>query len=79
MRGPPGSTACADGPGVRIGAAVHSVRAVDPASIATVVAWADGRGAPLHAHVSEQPAENDQTLAAYGCTPTRAARRGGAR
>ena len=58
-----------DGPGVRIGAAVHSVRAVDPASISTVVAWADGRGAPLHAHVSEQPAENEQALVAYGCTP----------
>ena len=43
-RGRPGSTGCADGPGVRIGAAVHSVRAVDPASIATVAAWADGRG-----------------------------------
>src|SRR6266542_5873882 len=25
---------------------------------------------PLHAHVSEQPAENEQCRAAYGCTPT---------
>ena len=59
-----------DAPGVRIGAAVHSVRAVDPASITTVAAWAEGRDAPLHAHVSEQPIENDQTAGAYGCTPT---------
>jgi formiminoglutamate deiminase len=56
-------------PGVRIGAAVHSVRAVDPASIAIVAGWADERRAPLHAHVSEQPAENEQVLAAHGTTP----------
>ena len=35
-----------------------------------VRAWADSRGAPLHAHVSEQPAENERCLAAYGVTPT---------
>ena len=46
------------GPAVRIGAAIHSVRAVDPASLEVVAAWADERGAPLHAHVSEQPAED---------------------
>lgn len=54
----------------RIGAAVHSVRAVDPAAIGAVVAWAAERGAPLHAHVSEQPAENEACLAAHGLTPT---------
>ena len=58
------------GPEVRLGAAVHSVRAVDPDAMAVVAAWADERGAPLHAHVSEQPAENEQCLAAYGRTPT---------
>jgi formiminoglutamate deiminase len=57
-----------DGLGVRIGAAIHSVRAVDPASAAAVAAWALGR--PLHAHVSEQPGENEACLAAYGRTPT---------
>ena len=60
----------ADAPGVRVGAAIHSVRAVDPPSMAIVAAWAAERDAPLHAHVSEQPAENEQSLAAYGCTPT---------
>src|SRR5712675_2656089 len=37
-----------DGEGVRIAAAIHSVRAVDPASMRTVAAWARKRGAPLH-------------------------------
>ena len=57
-----------DGPGVRIGAAIHSVRAVDPASAAAVVDWVGER--PLHAHVSEQAAENEACLDAYGLTPT---------
>jgi formiminoglutamate deiminase len=56
--------------GARIGAAIHSVRAVDPASAATVAAWASDRQRPLHAHVSEQPAENEACLDAYGATPT---------
>ncbi|MEX2422994.1 MAG: formimidoylglutamate deiminase [Acidimicrobiia bacterium] len=53
----------------RIGAAVHSVRACTPDEIAGVVAASKGR--PLHAHVSEQPAENDGCQAAFGRTPTR--------
>lgn len=55
--------------GRRIGAAIHSVRAVDPAAIRTVARWTEEAGAPLHIHVSEQPAENEQCLAAHGCTP----------
>jgi formiminoglutamate deiminase len=54
----------------RIGAAIHSVRAVDPGASATVSRWAAERGWVLHAHVSEQPAENEDCLAAYGRTPT---------
>ena len=50
----------------RVGAAVHSVRAVDPAALSEIAAWVEERSAPLHAHVSEQPAENDQCLAAHG-------------
>jgi formiminoglutamate deiminase len=57
-------------PDAEIGAAIHSVRAVDPASCATVASWAAGDGRPLHAHVSEQPAENQACLAAHGQTPT---------
>lgn len=54
----------------RIGAAVHSVRAVDPAAMVDLAAWARERDRPLHAHVSEQPAENEQCRAAHGTTPT---------
>lgn len=54
----------------RVGAAIHSMRAVDPESAVTVAAWARERGRPLHAHVSEQPAENEACLDAYGRTPT---------
>jgi formiminoglutamate deiminase len=70
--------ALATTPQRRVGAAVHSVRAVDPDSLTEVAAWAGERGAPLHAHVSEQPAENDQCLAAHGCTPIQLLERGGA-
>ncbi len=55
---------------VRIGAAIHSVRAVAPGEMAVVAAWANERGASLHAHVSEQPAENVACQTAYGRTPT---------
>ncbi|MEU7169258.1 formimidoylglutamate deiminase [Streptomyces morookaense] len=61
----------ADAGDVRIGAAVHSVRAVPADALATVAAWAAERDAPLHVHLSEQTAENDACRAAHGCTPTR--------
>ena len=50
-----------DGP-----AAIHSVRAVPREQLPAF----RGR-APLHVHLSEQVAENDACLAAYGVTPTR--------
>jgi formiminoglutamate deiminase len=56
-------------PGLRLGAAAHSVRAV-PAEQLPVVARAV-RGAPLHVHLSEQPAENEACSAFYGSSPTR--------
>ena len=53
---------------VVIGAAIHSVRAVPADQLATV---ADALPhAPLHVHVSEQPAENEECMAATGLTPT---------
>jgi formiminoglutamate deiminase len=55
---------------VRVGAAIHSMRAVDPEAAAEVAAWARERERPLHAHVSEQVAENEACLDAYGRTPT---------
>jgi formiminoglutamate deiminase len=52
---------------VVVGAAIHSVRAVPRDQLATVAtAFPE---APLHVHVSEQPAENDECLAATGLTP----------
>lgn len=56
--------------GVRIGAAIHSVRAVPADQLSTVADWARDRQAPLHVHLSEQTAENDACLAAHGRTPT---------
>ncbi|MGV9244615.1 formimidoylglutamate deiminase [Streptomyces sp. NPDC003710] len=54
----------------RIGAAVHSVRAVPATQLATVARWAEERRAPLHVHLSEQTAENNACLEAHGRTPT---------
>ncbi len=59
-----------DDEGVRVGAAVHSVRAVPPDALPVVADWATRRGAPLHAHLSEQRVENTACLAATGRTPT---------
>ncbi|MGC4819143.1 formimidoylglutamate deiminase [Micromonospora sp. DT63] len=57
-------------PHVRVGAAVHSVRAVPAEQLRAVADWARERNAPLHVHLSEQPAENDECRAVHGRTPT---------
>jgi formiminoglutamate deiminase len=57
------------GPAVRVGAAIHSVRAVPRGQLGPVVAWATRHHAPLHLHLSEQQAENQACRAAYGRTP----------
>ena len=48
------------------GSAIHSVRAVPREALATVAS----RPGPLHVHLSEQVAENEECLTAYGLTPT---------
>ena len=53
---------------VGVGAALHSVRAV-PEEALKVVAKQLPRDIPLHIHLSEQPAENEACLEAYGTTP----------
>ncbi|MEV6427709.1 formimidoylglutamate deiminase [Nocardia sp. NPDC051463] len=53
---------------VRTGVAAHSVRAVPPAALRVVAQQA--AGGPVHVHLSEQPAENRDCLAAHGRTPT---------
>ena len=52
----------------RVGAAVHSVRAVPPEQLPTVAEWA-GDDRPLHVHLSEQVVENQACVAAYSRTP----------
>ncbi|GEL94630.1 formimidoylglutamate deiminase [Cellulomonas composti] len=56
---------------LRVGAAIHSVRAVPRAALADVAQVARAGALPLHVHLSEQRAENEACLAAYGVTPTR--------
>lgn len=58
------------GPDILIGAALHSVRGVPRQHMPAVVEWAENHGSPLHVHSSEQEAEIDQCIAAYGATPT---------
>lgn len=58
----------------RVGAAIHSVRAVPADQVADIVAATerdDDLPRPLHIHLSELPSENAACLAAYGMTPTR--------
>lgn len=56
-------------PLVRVGAAIHSVRAVPRAAMGPIAEFCRDRDMPLHAHVSEQPAENEACLAVFGLTP----------
>ncbi|MDV6014563.1 formimidoylglutamate deiminase [Haloechinothrix sp. LS1_15] len=55
---------------VRLGAAVHSLRAVPVEQVPVIVAWARQRDAPLHAHLSEQRGENETCHTVYGRSPT---------
>ncbi|MBK1785964.1 formimidoylglutamate deiminase [Prauserella cavernicola] len=65
-------------PGVLVGAAAHSVRAVPPEHLGDVVEWAERHHAPLHVHSSEQTAEVEQCRAVHGRTPTALLRDAGA-
>lgn len=56
-------------PHARVGAAIHSVRAVHPDAVPVVMALSHAHGAPVHAHLSEQPLENHECRAAFGATP----------
>ena len=55
---------------VRLGAAIHSVRAVPVVELPVVGSVARQRGLPLHVHVSEQFTENEDCRHAYHQTPT---------
>ncbi|WP_188190730.1 formimidoylglutamate deiminase [Nonomuraea sp. SYSU D8015] len=56
-------------PDVEIGAAIHSVRAVPPEQMPVVAEFSHHHAAPLHAHVSEQRAENAACVEMYAATP----------
>ncbi|WP_336208288.1 formimidoylglutamate deiminase [Nonomuraea sp. LPB2021202275-12-8] len=56
-------------PDVEIGAAIHSVRAVPPEQMPVVAEFSHRHAAPLHAHVSEQRAENSACVETYAATP----------
>jgi formiminoglutamate deiminase len=55
---------------VVVGAAIHSVRAVPLDDMRLVAEWADRFETPLHVHLSEQVAENEECFDVYGRTPT---------
>jgi formiminoglutamate deiminase len=61
-----------EAPHLRKGAAIHSVRAVPERFLSGMT----GHG-PLHVHLSEQRAENEQCQARYGCTPAELLQRHG--
>jgi formiminoglutamate deiminase len=67
-----------DGDRLRIGAAVHSVRAVGVDGISTASMWAADRDQALHAHVSEQEREQRDCLDRLGRTPLGVLRDAGA-
>jgi formiminoglutamate deiminase len=56
-------------PHARLGAAVHSVRAVAPDQVPEIMVWSHAHAAPVHAHLSEQSLENAECRAAFGGTP----------
>lgn len=73
-----GSVDCGAASRVRLGAAIHSVRAVPRTAMGSVAAFAAGSLAPLHVHVSEQRRENEECLAALSMTPSDALHAAGA-
>ena len=58
-----------DADGVRIAAAIHSVRAVDSESMRIVATYARERRIPLHIHLAEQAAEVEECMKYEFCTP----------
>jgi formimidoylglutamate deiminase len=54
---------------VRVGVAPHSIRAVPVNEFREITTWARSRKLPIHTHLSEQIAENNDCLREYGVTP----------
>lgn len=58
-----------ESPTLRIGMALHSLRAVTPAVLREVCALPLAADRPIHIHIAEQPAEVEECLAVHGCRP----------
>jgi formimidoylglutamate deiminase len=56
-------------PSLGLGVAPHSIRAVRADELARLAAYAHEHDLPIHAHVSEQPLENQQCEAEHGRSP----------
>jgi len=56
-------------PWLSFGVTPHSVRAVPADALRELARYANEHRLPIHAHVSEQPLENQQCLEEYGRTP----------
>ena len=63
------SLAASGRPLLRVGLAIHSLRAARPESIEALQRLARGFAAPIHVHVAEQQAEVDDCVAATGARP----------
>jgi len=59
------------GQGVEIGIAFHSLRAVPPAALRSVLEAIPPAGMPIHIHIAEQVGEVDECLGARGVRPVR--------
>jgi formimidoylglutamate deiminase len=58
-----------DRPGVRVGVAAHSVRAVPADWLAAIAQYADANGLVRHVHAAEQRRELAECQAEHGCSP----------
>jgi formimidoylglutamate deiminase len=56
-------------PGVAVGVAAHSVRAVPAGWLSEIAAYADRHGLVRHIHAHEQPRELEECRAEHGCSP----------
>jgi formimidoylglutamate deiminase len=59
----------AERPGVSVGVAAHSVRAVPADWLREIAAYATSEGLVRHVHASEQPRELAECQAEHGCSP----------
>jgi formimidoylglutamate deiminase len=64
-------------PGVSVGIAAHSVRAVPAPWLSAIAQYADEHALVRHVHAQEQPRELEQCQAEHGCSPLELLERNG--